>query len=65
MATFAVLSGDTVSNTIVADSLEIAELVTNAECVEYTTDNPAGIGWNYDRKTAKFVAPTVDPTPAS
>jgi hypothetical protein len=58
MANFAVLSGDTVSNIIVADTLEIAELVANSQCVEYTDDNPAGIGWTYDG--VKFTAPAPE-----
>ena len=58
MATFAVMSGSIVSNVIVADTLEIAELVTNSECVEYTADNPAGVGWIYDG--AKFTAPAPE-----
>lgn len=58
MATFAVLSGNTVSNVIVADSKEIAELVTRAECIEYNTDNPAAIGDTWDGE--KFVKPVVE-----
>ena len=62
MATWAVLSGNAVTNIIVADTKEIAEAVTNATCVEYTESNPAGIGWTWDGK--KFIAPTpADPLP--
>jgi hypothetical protein len=63
MATFAVLSGDLVANTIVADTLENAELATNSVCVEYTDDNPAGIGFTYNSKSGKFIRPaeTTDP----
>jgi hypothetical protein len=55
MANYAVLNGNNVENTIVAESLEIAEAVTGKICVEYTNENPAGIGWTYDGE--KFVAP--------
>lgn len=48
MATFAVMSGDYVSNVIVADTKEVAEEVTNATCIEYDETNPAGIGYQYD-----------------
>lgn len=60
MATFAVLSGSMVSNVIVANSVEDAELVTNATCIEYTADNPAGIGWTYDEATGVFTPPVAE-----
>lgn len=48
MANFAVLDEDNkVINTIVADSLEIAQQVTGLSCVEYTDQNPAVIGLGY------------------
>ena len=50
MANFAELTDNVVTNVIVADTLEIAELVTGSTCVEYTNDNPAHIGWIYDGK---------------
>jgi hypothetical protein len=55
MATFAALSGNQVNNIIVANTLEDAELVTLATCVEYTNDNPARIGDIYDSETGKFI----------
>jgi hypothetical protein len=55
MVNFAVITGNQVTNVIVAETKEDAELVTNAECVEYTDSNPAGIGWIWDGK--KFTAP--------
>ena len=55
MATFAVISGNSVSNVIVADTIEDAQLATGETCVEYTEANPAGIGWTYDGTT--FTAP--------
>jgi hypothetical protein len=38
MANFAVLDGINVVNVIVADSLSIAEEVTNKTCIEYTNE---------------------------
>jgi hypothetical protein len=58
MANYAVLNGNNVENIIVADSLEIAETVTQKTCVEYDDSNPAGIGWTYNG--ANFVAPTPE-----
>jgi hypothetical protein len=55
MKTFAVLSGSSVINIIVATTKKNAELATNSECAEYTDENPAGIGWSYDGE--KFIAP--------
>ena len=51
MAYFAVLDDNLVVNVIEADTLEIAETVTRKNCVEYTDENPAGIGWTYDGTT--------------
>lgn len=60
MATFAEIQNGVVTNVIVADTKEIAELVTGLTCVEYTDSNPAGIGWTYDG--AEFTAPIVEVT---
>ena len=38
MANFAVMSGNKVTNTIVADTKEIAEEVTYSICIEYTEE---------------------------
>jgi len=51
MATFAVMSGNTVSNVVSADTIEDAQIATGATCVEYTEANPAGIGWTFDGTT--------------
>ena len=56
MATFAMMSGNTVSNVIVADDKAATEAALNCVLVEYTTENPAGIGWTMD-ETGKFHAP--------
>lgn len=57
MANFAVLNGNIVSNIIVADTKYIAEQVTKTTCIEYTDQNPAGIGWIYDENTNTFSNP--------
>lgn len=44
MKTFAVIENEIVINTIVADSKEIAEQVTEKNCVEYWQVEP---GWTY------------------
>jgi hypothetical protein len=62
MANFAVLSGSSVVNVIVATSKKNAELATKAECVEYKDENPAGIGWSYI--DGLFIAPIpIEVTP--
>jgi len=58
MATFAVMSGNSVSNIIIADTKEIAEQVTSSVCIEYTEESPTGIGWTYDG--TNFVPPIVE-----
>ena len=57
MKNFAVLNNDIVANTIVADTKEIAEQITNATCVEYDKTNPAGIGYKFNGTT--FIEPEV------
>ena len=46
MAKFAVIDGDNVINTILADSKEIAEEVTGKNCIEFTTE-AAEVGGTY------------------
>jgi len=58
MTNYAVLNNNTVTNVIVADTKEIAETVTGLTCVEYTDENPAGIGYTYDGEN--FIAPVVE-----
>lgn len=55
MPTYAVLKENAVVNVIVADSKEDAELLTNSTCVEYTPENPLGIGWVLEGD--KFINP--------
>lgn len=56
MKTFAVMAGKVVINIVIADSKEAAEDVTSQLCIEYTPENPAGIGWTYNGST--FERPT-------
>ncbi|CAB4173854.1 hypothetical protein UFOVP965_8 [uncultured Caudovirales phage] len=58
MATFAIMGGNTVSNVIVADGLADAQSLGTA--IEYTKENPAGIGWSYDESTGRFSEPIVE-----
>jgi len=62
MATYAMMSGNTVSNVIVADNKEDAEKALGCVLVEYTAENPAGIGWTID-EDGKFHAPVVEELP--
>jgi hypothetical protein len=58
MKTFAVLDhNNVVTNVIVCDSAETADLVTEAICIEYTEENVAQIGWIYDPETGEFNPP--------
>jgi hypothetical protein len=57
MANYAVMSGNVVVNVIIANTLQDAQLVTNDLCIEYTEENPAGIGWTYDEETHTFNPP--------
>ena len=54
--TAAVMSGDTVSNIIVVDDIEQSSQDLNCELIEYNNENPAGIGWTYNRETGKFIS---------
>lgn len=58
MATFAVMGGNIVTNVIVADTLEEASVL--GTCIQYTKENPAGIGWIYDEATGTFSAPVME-----
>ena len=60
MGTFAQMSGNTVSNVIMADDKEAVEAALNCVLIEYTTDNPAGIGWVYDPDTNTFNPPSEE-----
>jgi hypothetical protein len=59
MATYAMMNGNTVSTVIVADNKEETEAVLNCTLIEYTLENPAGIGWTYDEATGRFIEPEI------
>lgn len=59
MPTYAVLNNNIVSNLIVADTLETAELVTKLTCVEYITPPNIEIGFIYNPDTNTFTDPEV------
>ena len=60
MATYAMMAGNTVTNIIMADDKEATEAALNCTLIEFTPENPAGIGWTYDPETGKFSAPVVE-----
>ena len=60
MFNFAVMNSNIVENIILADSKEIAEQATNKVCLEYTNENPAGIGWTYNEESNTFIPPVLD-----
>ena len=60
MSTYAELNKDNiVTNVIVADA-EFVATQTDKTYVEYTDQNPAGIGWTYDADLDEFIAPIID-----
>jgi len=61
MSTYAELNTDNiVINVIVADA-EFVATQPDKIYVEYTDENPAGIGWTYDDTTNTFTPPYVEP----
>lgn len=60
MATYAMMAGNSVTNIIMADDKEATEAALGCKLIEYTAENPAGIGYTYDEETGKFVAPVVE-----
>lgn len=60
MATYAVMSGNIVSNVIVADDKESTEKLLGCTLIEYTQENPAMIGWIYDEETKIFNPPVIE-----
>ena len=57
MANYAVMNGDIVENIIVAELQNIAEEITQKECIRYDDTNPAAIGYTYNRIKSKFMSP--------
>jgi hypothetical protein len=62
MSTFAVVKDDVVTDLIVADTLEIAEEVSRASCIEVTEEQPLGIGWVHDSVTDTWVGKSPFPS---
>jgi hypothetical protein len=62
MPKYAVLSGNSVANIIVADDKEATEAALRCVLIEFTDENPAGTGWTYDPETNKFTEPEVQET---
>lgn len=60
MGTYAMMNGNTVDNVIVADNKEETEQALHCTLIEYTPDNPAGIGYTYDPETGRFTPPAID-----
>lgn len=59
MSTYAIMSGNTVTGVIISDDPQDASNALNAQLIEYTSDNPAGIGWLYNQETGKFNQPEI------
>ena len=60
MATYAMMSGSIVSNVIVADDKVATEQALKCVLIEFTNENPAGIGWTYDPETNTFTPPVEE-----
>lgn len=65
MPTFAMMSGNTVDNIVMADDKEATEAALRCTLIEYTPENPAGIGWSYDPETGVFTAPVEVEEPSA
>ena len=51
------MSGNSVSNIIMADDKEATEASLRCVLIEITPENPGGIGYTYDEETGKFNPP--------
>ena len=58
MANYAVIDNGTVINTIVADSIEVAEEVTGKTCVAYTDEDPISISWYWNADVNAYIPPS-------
>lgn len=54
------MSGNSVDNIVMADDKEATEAALRCTLIEFTPENPAGIGWVYDEVTGTFSAPIVE-----
>jgi uncharacterized protein YbjT (DUF2867 family) len=59
MPTFAMMSGNTVETIIMADDKEATEAALRCTLIEYTAENPAGVGWTMD-EDGKFIEPVAE-----
>ena len=59
MSRFAVMSGNTVMNIIIADTKEIAEEATKTSCIELSSEDSVGEGMTYDEVAKKFIDPMM------
>ena len=58
MKTFAVISGNIVTNFIAAETLEDAQIA--GEVVEIDPMKSNGFGWIYDKETNTFTEPLIE-----
>ena len=58
MANFAHIKDNKVVNILVADTLEIAQEVTGATCIEYAEGTSVGAGYTWDG--TKFIEPVTE-----
>lgn len=54
------MSGNTVDNIVMADDKQATEEALRCTLIEFTAENPAGIGWSYDPETGAFIAPQTE-----
>ena len=59
MSTYAVIENGIVINVIVAESKEIAEQVSEKECVEQTHENPLSVDWYWNEQYSKYIPPSI------
>jgi hypothetical protein len=62
MANYALIENGIVINTIVADSLEIAEEITGLSAIEFTEESPLGINWYWLEAANAYVVPSPYPS---
>lgn len=60
MANYATLSGSLVTNILVADTLEMAELATGQKCIEFDSSVFVEEGCIYDPETNTFSKPAIE-----
>lgn len=63
MPTFAMMSGNTVENIIVADDKKATEAALGCVLIELIEGTPCGFGWTFDEETEQFVAPPSNEQP--